>query len=402
MSREVWVLEARRTPIGRFCGALAPLGAVDLGVAAVRGLAAALAPRWEGGAAGVLREVEQTIFGVARQAGLGPNPARQIAVRAGVPVERPAWTVNMACASGLKAVALGAAAILAGEAELVLAGGTESMTNVPHLLPGLRRGSRLGHLEVPDAMYRDGFACPLAGMLMGETADLLARERGIDRARCDAWAAQSQQRCERARRSGRFAREIVPVELPAAPGAAPVRVLADEHPRDGVTPEKLAQLPPVFGAYGVTTAGNASGINDGAAAVLLAEAGWARARGLEPLARLGAWAEAALEPERMGLGPVPAVRRLLARTGCGLEAYEQIELNEAFAAQVLACVDELGLDPERVNPDGGAIALGHPIGCTGARLVTTLAHGLAVRGGRRGLVTLCVSGGLGMALELCR
>jgi acetyl-CoA C-acetyltransferase len=398
MSRQVWVLEAKRTPLGKYLGGLAPLSAVGLGMACARGVAASFEGRIEGG---ILAHVERTILGTARQAGLGPNPARQVAVRAGVPLDRTAFTVNMACASGLKSVALGAAAILSGEIDVALTGGMESMSNVPHIVPGLRNGLKLGHMPVTDAMYKDGFVCPLADMVMGKTADLLAKERGIDRERADAYAVESQNRCERARGAGRFRPEITPVEVPGRKGRGTV-VEHDEHPRDGVTPEKLAKLPLVFTDDGVTTPGNASGINDGASMVLLAEAGWARERGLEPLARVGAWAEAALEPERMGLGPVPAMRRLAARTGRAHDAYGTIELNEAFAAQALACIDELGLDPARVNPDGGAIALGHPIGCTGARLVTTLLHGMIARGEQFGLATLCVSGGLGMALELER
>ncbi|RME74682.1 MAG: acetyl-CoA C-acyltransferase, partial [Planctomycetota bacterium] len=280
--RAVWILEARRTPIGRFLGALAPLSGVDLGVAAVRSTAERLRQRL---GADPLTEVERVIFGTARQAGLGPNPARQIAVRAGVPIDRPAWTVNMACASGLKAVALGAAAIASGEIDVAVVGGTESMTNVPHLVPALRRGGKLGHLEVTDGMYRDGFHCPLADMLMGRTADLLASERGIDRERCDRWALTSQQRCERARGAGRFEREIVPLEVPGRRGEMQ-RVERDEHPRDGVTLEKLAKLRPVFSDDGVTTAGNASGSNDGAAAIVLGSEDGARERGLEPLGRV--------------------------------------------------------------------------------------------------------------------
>ncbi len=335
------------------------------------------------------------IFGHARQAGGGPNSARQIAFRAGVPVERPAFTVNQACGSGLQAVLSAARTLRCGEARVVLAGGTESMSNTPYLLPRARWGYRMGHAELTDGMYKDGFNDPLSGLVMGETSEELAEQTGVDRASSDAWARSSQSRCERARAAGRFAGEIVPVEVPGKKG--PTRVEQDEHPRDGVTLEELARLAPVFRPGGTVTAGNASGITDGAAALLVATESAARELGLVPLARLIDWQVVGVEPRIMGIGPVPAVSQLLARQGRSTREIDQVELNEAFASQVLACLKGLDFDPERVNPDGGAIALGHPIGATGARILVTLLHGLAARGGRLGIATLCVSGGMGLA-----
>ena len=384
-----------RTPIGKLGGALAPLSAADLGTAAA---AAALARA--GLLPGRADRVDQVIFGHARQAGGGPNTARQIAHRAGVPDDRPAFTVNQACGSGLQAVLCAARAIRLGEARVVLAGGTESMSNTPYLLPRARWGYRLGHAEIVDGMYRDGFDDPLSGLVMGETAEELAAETGIDRAAADAYALRSQQRCARARAAGRFAAEIVPVEVEGRKGR--VVVDRDEHPRDGVTPEALARMAPVFRGGGTVTAANASGITDGAAALVVASRQAAAELGLPVAARLLGWEVVGVEPRIMGIGPVPAVRRLLGRAGEGFDALDSIdaiELNEAFASQVLACLAGLGLaaDSERVNPDGGAIALGHPIGATGARILVTLLHGLEARQGRRGIATLCVSGGMGLA-----
>ncbi len=392
-----------RTPIGKFGGALASLSAADLGTAA----AVAALSRAGLGAENASR-IDQVIFGHARQAGGGPNTARQVAHRAGVPDDRPAFTVNQACGSGLQAVLCAARAILLGEARVVLAGGTESMSNTPYLLPRARWGYRLGHAEIVDGMYRDGFDDPLSGLVMGETAEELAVEAGIDRGAADAYAVRSQQRTERARAACRFAAEIVPVELAGKPGAAgrgapgkatPATLERDEHPRDGVTLEALARMAPVFRPGGTVTAANASGITDGAAALIVASRRAAEELGLPVAARLLGWEVVGVEPRIMGIGPVPAVRGLLARGGQTLDGIDAIELNEAFASQVLACLSGLGLaaDSERVNPDGGAIALGHPIGATGARILVTLLHGLAARRQRRGIATLCVSGGMGLA-----
>ena len=388
----VVVLGARRTPIGRFLGALAPLSGVELGVrAAVAALASAgVAPD----------EVDETLFGQARQAGAGPNPARQVSLGAGVPETRPALTVNQACGSGLAALLWARDRIRLGEARVVLAGGMESMSQVPHLLLRSREGYRLGHGDLVDAMYKDGFDCPLAGQVMGLTAETLADLHGIGREEQDRYAARSQARAVAARREGRFRNEIVPVEIA---GRRETRtVTEDEHPREGVTPESLGRLTPVFRDGGTVTAGNASGITDGAAALVLAAESWAREKGLEPLARLEAGATAGVDPRIMGMGPVPAVRALERQTGRPLGDYDLVELNEAFAAQVLAVDRELGFDPERMNVNGGAIALGHPVGASGARIAVTLIHEMIRRGSRTGLATLCVSGGLGVAASFTR
>ena len=376
-----------RTPIGKFGGVLASLTAADLGTAAAGGALAraGLDPA----------RVDQVIFGHGRQAGGGPNTARQIGFRAGVPVDRPAFTVNQACASGLQAVLSAARAILLGEAQVVLAGGTESMSNTPYLLPRARWGYRMGHAEIVDGMYQDGFNDPLSKLVMGETAEELAAEMGIDRAASDAYALESQLRCERARGEGRFASEIVPVKVAGKKGET--TVATDEHPRDGMTLEAMAKLPTVFRKEGAVTAGNASGITDGAAAIVVASRAAARELGLPIAARLVGWEVVGVDPRIMGIGPVPAVRRLFAKTGLDKSAIDAVELNEAFAAQVLACNQELGFDEARLNPDGGAIALGHPIGATGTRILVTLLHGMEKRGQERGIATLCVSGGMGIA-----
>jgi acetyl-CoA C-acetyltransferase len=376
-----------RTPIGKFGGVLTPLTAADLGTAAAKAALerAGLDPG----------RVDQVIFGHARQAGGGPNTARQIAFRAGVPVDRPAYTVNQACGSGLQAVISAARTILLGEAQVVLAGGTESMSNTPYLLPRARWGYRLGHAEIVDGMYQDGFNDPLSQLVMGETAEELAEQAGIDRCASDAWAVESQNRSERARANGRFASEIVPVTVPGKKGE--ITVDTDEHPRDGVTLESLTKLAPVFRKGGRVTAGNASGITDGAAAMVVASRRAAAELGLPVVARLVGWEVVGVEPRIMGIGPVPAVQRLLAKTGLDTGAVDEVELNEAFACQVLACLKDLDFPHETVNPDGGAISLGHPIGATGARILVTLLHGMAARGGERGIATLCVSGGMGLA-----
>jgi acetyl-CoA C-acetyltransferase len=387
LSRPLVLSAPVRTPIGKFGGALAPLSAADLGTAAAQ----AAIER-----AGVEPSViDQVLFGHGRQAGGGPNTARQVGYRAGIPQESPAQTLNQACGSGLQAVLSGARTLLLGEAEVVLAGGTESMSNTPYLLPRARWGYRLGNAELTDGMYRDGFNDPLSGLVMGDTAEELAEEAGIDRAASDAWAAGSQQRSERARGAGRFEREIVPVTVPGRKGDTVVE--RDEHPRDGITAESLARLKPVFREGGRVTAGNASGITDGAAALLVSTEEAAERHGLPVAGRLWDWEVVGVDPRIMGIGPVPAVNNLLGRWDLDYGDIHQVELNEAFACQVLACLADLPFDPERVNPDGGAISLGHPIGCTGARILVTLLHGLATSGGRWGIATLCISGGMGIA-----
>ena len=389
----VVITHALRTPIGRYLGSFSELSAADLGVWAVR--AVLESARVDPGSVGEL------VFGNARQAGGGPNVARQVSVRAGIPETTPAYTVNMACASGLKSILLAAESIQLGRCEVAVAGGTESMSGLPYLLPKLRQGYRFDHAPVLDAMYTDGFLCPLSKMLMGETAEKLARELEIPRVEQDRFALGSQEKAAAAQAAGRFRAEIAPVTLKTRQGET--RIDTDEHVRPGTTLEGLAKLAPVFDKdRGTVSAGNSSGITDGAAALLLMSARKAKELGLAPLARLGEAAQVGLDPSVMGLGPVPACRALAEKNGLALGDYELIELNEAFAAQVLACHRKMELPLERLNVNGGAIALGHPIGATGARIVVTLLHELARRQAKNGLATLCVSGGLGLAAAFHR
>jgi acetyl-CoA C-acetyltransferase len=341
-------------------------------------------------------DVDEAIFGCARQAGGGPNVARQIGHRAGLPDAVPAYTVNMACGSGLKSLHLAYKAVLDGDARVVLAGGAESMSRVPYLLTGARWGYRMGDQAAVDAMYQDGFLCSLSGQLMGETAETLAGMYKIGREEQDAFALRSQERAAAAIQGGRFDSEIVPVVAPAGKGEE--TVARDEHPRAETTLASLGKLPPVFKEDGGTvTAGNSSGITDGASAMLVMRRETAEALHVEPMARLLGVAAAGVDPKVMGLGVVPAVKRLLESLRLRLDDFDLVEVNEAFAAQVLACDRELHFDPDRLNVNGGAIALGHPIGATGARLATTLVHEMKRRGVRRGLATLCISGGMGLA-----
>ncbi len=391
---DAYILSAVRTPIGKFGGALASLSAADMGVVAARAAIerAAVQPR----------QIEETIFGNARQAGGGPNPARQISIRSGIPQEVPAYTVNKACASGIKSIALAFQEIALGNLDCVLAGGTESMSRLPYYLDGARWGYRLGNQELVDGMVRDGFFCPLAKMLMGETAEILAETYKVSRQEQDQFALVSQQRAAAAQSSGRFDAEIVPVTLEGKKGST---VFArDEHLFLDATLEKMAKLTPVFSKAGTSsgtiTAGNSSGITDGAAALVLASAAFVQQHNLKPLARILTVTSAGVDPRVMGIGPVPAIRKLEQKHGLSLSDFDLIELNEAFAAQVLACDRELRFDREKLNVNGGAIALGHPIGCTGTRITVTLLHEMLKRKARRGLATLCVSGGMGMALAL--
>jgi acetyl-CoA C-acetyltransferase len=386
----VFILSAVRTPIGKFGGALASLSAADIGVSA----ASAAMDR-----AGVRPgQIEETIFGNARQAGGGPNPARQISVRSGIPQEVPAFTVNKACASGMKAIALAYQAITLGDASCILAGGTESMSRVPYLLDQARWGYRLGNQELVDGMYRDGFFCPLAQMVMGQTAELLAGEYKISREEQDEFALTSQTRAARAISAGRFNDEIAPVVIEGKKGATTFS--KDEHPFPEASLEKLAKLPPVFSKIGTITAGNSSGITDGAAAMVVASEHFVKENNLKPLARIAAVTSAGVDPRNMGVGPVPALEKLENKHNLRLHDFGLIELNEAFAAQVLACDRVLNFNRDKLNVNGGAIALGHPIGCTGARITVTLLHEMRKRNTRRGVATLCVSGGMGMALAL--
>lgn len=389
--KPVFIAAARRTPIGRFGGSFKDLTAADLGVVAVRAVLeqTKIDPA----------RVAETIFGNGRQAGGGPNVARQISIRAGIPQEVPAWTVNQACGSGLKAVIEGARLIGLGEAEAVVAGGTESMSRLPFMLDGVRFGTKLGHIEATDGMYRDGFVCPMARMLMGETAEILAAERKISREEQDAFALGSQAKAGAAIAAGHFASEIAPVTL----GGKDAKVLStDEHARPDTTAASLAKLPPVFSKTGTISAGNSSGITDGAAATLLVSEAMLEELGLEPLARIEAHTVAGVDPKYMGIGPVPAVRKLFEKTGLGMGDFDLYELNEAFAAQVIACDRDLHFDAARLNVNGGSIALGHPIGATGTRILTTLLHEMKRRNVKRGLATLCISGGMGLALSVVR
>jgi acetyl-CoA C-acetyltransferase len=434
----VYIVSAVRTPIGKFGGLLAGFTQPDLGTIAVRAaieraFGSPLPPERApgefddrplgGGSAqdflndGASRSgprelpwhVDEVIFGNARPAGVGPNPARQVAWRAGLGDDVPGFTVNMACASGLRTVVLGWQEILAGQAEIIVAGGAESMSRVPYLLEG-RWGFRLGNQPLVDGMYRDGFNCPLSKLVMGETAEVLAEQYKIPRQEQDAFAVESHRRAARAAAECHFKAEIVPIDVGGKKGSV-TRMDKDEHVRPDVTLEALAKLPPVFHKTGSITAGNSSGITDGAAAVVLASEAKVRELNLKPLARIVDATVAAVDPRVMGIGPVPAVHRLTKRTGTKVEDYDAVELNEAFAAQVLACDRDLRFDRDRLNRNGGAIALGHPIACSGSRILVTLIHELrrssgtggrqtSPRTGRRGLATLCVSGGLGMAVEI--
>ena len=413
MTKDVFIVSAKRTPIGKFGGALAEMTAPDLGVHVVR---AALAQAFgklpaqripgesvSGATSNTKRawRVDELVFGNARPAGVGPNPARQIAWRAGLGDDVPAFTVNMACASGLRAILLGWQQIQLGAAEIVVAGGAESMSRVPYLIDA-RWGMRMGDQPLVDAMYRDGFLCPMAKMVMGETAEILADKYKITREEQDEFAVESHRRAAGAARDCRFSSEIAPLDLKDKKGNV-TRFEKDEHIRPDATLEGMAKLAPVFSKSGAITAGNSSGITDGAAAVVLVSEEKVRELHLKPIARLHAATVAAVDPKMMGVGPVPAVQKLEQKTGWKLNDYAAIELNEAFAAQVIACDRELHFDRAKLNPNGGAIALGHPIGATGARITTTLIHALQKlprTAGSRGLVTLCVSGGMGVAVAL--
>ena len=384
------ILEGARTPIGRFLGSFAELPAVDLGVLAAR--EAMRRSRVEPD------QIDQTILGHARQAGNGPNTGRQVSVRAGVPVEVSAYNVNIACGSGMKAVQLGAQQIALGDSEVVLAGGMENMTRVPFMLDRMRTGYRMGDARVYDAMYRDGLLDPLCGLLMGETAENLVDRYGLSRTEQDEFALESQRKA--AAGAERRAAELFAVDAPS--GKDTLTVTEDEHPRPDTTLKGLARLKPVFREGGSVTAGNSSGITDGAAAMVLMSASRAEAEGRQPLARIIGMSWAGVPPEIMGIGPVPATKKVLERTGLSLADIDLIEINEAFAAQVLACERELKFDRDRLNVHGGGISLGHPIGMSGARIILSLAYAMRSRGAALGLATLCISGGQGLAVVLER
>jgi acetyl-CoA C-acetyltransferase len=389
---EVAIVGAARTPIGSFGGSLADVPVTQLGATVIAAALerAGLSPH----------QVDEVIMGNVLSAGVGMNPARQAAMSAGLPETVPATTVNKVCGSGLKAVALAAQAITLGDAEVVVAGGMESMSRAPYLLPKARFGYRMGHGEVLDHMIKDGLWCALEDCHMGNTAENVARDYEISREDQDRFAYESHMKAARAWQEGRFAEEVVAVEVQGRQGT--MRVDRDEHIRPDTSMEKLARLRPAFANGGTVTAGNASGINDGAAAVVLASKRKVRELGLEPLAWVKAYASAGVPPRIMGMGPVPAVRKVLERAGLSLGDIDLIEANEAFAAQSLAVGRELGWDWERVNVNGGAIALGHPIGASGARILVTLLYEMRRRQARRGLATLCIGGGQGIAMVVER
>lgn len=377
-----------RTPIGNFGGALAASSAAELGGLVARAaLERARVPA---------SAVDEVIVGHARQAGNGPNLARQVVRRAGLADGVPAFTINKACASGLQAIVSGAQSIRLGDGAVTLAGGTEHMSSIPFLAMDVRWGKKLGEQPLLDAMYRDGYLCPLCDQLMGETSETLATEYAIARDEQDAYALASNRRAARAWEEGRFAREVMPVTV--GDGKRAVTVTRDEHFRADASLDEMAKLKPVFRKDGTITAGNASAITDGAAAIVVLSEAAATRHGVTPQAALLGYTSVGVDPARMGLGPVPAVRRLLERHKLTLDEIAVVELNEAFASQVLACDRELRFDRERLNPNGGGIALGHPTGCSGARIVVTLLAELERVKGRYGLATLCVSGGLGMAV----
>jgi len=390
--KNVYLAGAVRTPIGKFGGTLLSWSAADLGelVASESLRRAGLNPE----------QVAESIWGCARQAGGGPNVGRQITYRAGIPETVPAYTVNQACGSGLKAIILAAQEIMLGRADVVLAGGTESMSRVPYFAEGARWGMRMGNSQLVDGMYRDGFSDPLSGLVMGETAENLARQYEISRTEQDEFALRSQQKAQAAIESGRFDDEVMSFQVG---GPKALRTFArDEHYRAGTTLQELAKLPPVFSKEGTVTAGNSSGITDGAAALVVLSEDGLKQSGATPQARIVDYEITGVAPEIMGIGPVPAIRALLKRQQLTLDQIDLIELNEAFAAQVIGCDRELHFAADRLNVNGGAIALGHPIGCTGVRITTTLVHEMQKRQARFGLATLCVSGGMGLALLLER
>jgi acetyl-CoA C-acetyltransferase len=384
------IIEGARTPIGRFLGSFADTPAVDLGTLAAEEAMrrADIAPE----------QIDQTILGHARQAGNGPNTGRQVSVRSGVRIDIAAYNVNMACGSGMKAVQLAAQQIALGDADVVLAGGMENMSRVPYLFPEMRRGHRLGDTQIVDAMYRDGLLDPLCGLVMGETAENLVDRYDLTREEQDEFALGSQHKA--AAGAPRRAEELFPVETLL--NGRPVTVSEDEHPRPDTTLEGLAMLKPVFREGGSVTAGNSSGITDGAAAMVMMSETHAKAEGREPLARIVAWSWAGVPPELMGIGPVPATAKVLDKTGLTIADFDLIEMNEAFAAQVIACERELKFDRDRLNPNGGGISLGHPIGMSGARIILALAYELRATGKSLGLATLCISGGQGLAVVLER
>ncbi|MBP5076687.1 acetyl-CoA C-acetyltransferase [Pseudomonas chlororaphis] len=391
--QDVVIVAATRTAVGSFQGSLANISAVDLGAAVIRQLLA------QTGLEGA--QVDEVIMGQVLTAGAGQNPARQAAIKAGLPHAVPALTLNKVCGSGLKALHLGAQAIRCGDAEVIIAGGQENMSLANYVLPGARTGLRMGHSQIVDSMISDGLWDAFNDYHMGITAENLVDKYGISREAQDAFAAASQQKAVAAIEGGRFVDEITPVLIPQRKGD-PIAFATDEQPRAGTTAESLGKLKPAFKKDGTVTAGNASSLNDGAAAVILMSAAKAKALGLPVLAKIAAYANAGVDPAIMGIGPVSATRRCLDKAGWSLEQLDLIEANEAFAAQSLSVGKELGWDASKVNVNGGAIAIGHPIGASGCRVLVTLLHEMLKRDARKGLATLCIGGGQGVALAIER
>ncbi|MFB9123358.1 acetyl-CoA C-acetyltransferase [Paraburkholderia dipogonis] len=390
---DVVIVSAARTAVGKFGGSLAKIAAPELGATVIRAVLerAGLKPE----------QVSEVILGQVLTAGSGQNPARQAVIKAGLPTAVPGMTINVVCGSGLKSVMLAANAIIAGDADIVVAGGQENMSAAPHVLPGSRDGFRMGDAKLIDSMIVDGLWDVYNQYHMGVTAENVAKEYGITREQQDAFAALSQNKAEAAQKAGRFDDEIVPVEIPQRKGE-PLRFATDEFVRHGVTAESLAGLKPAFSKEGSVTAANASGLNDGAAAVLVMSAKKAEALGLKPLARIKAYATSGLDPKVMGMGPVPASRRCLERAGWTPADLDLMEINEAFAAQACAVNQQMGWDTSKINVNGGAIAIGHPIGASGCRILVTLLHEMQKRDAKKGLASLCIGGGMGVALALER
>lgn len=391
--KEVVIVSAVRTPVGSFGGSLSQIPAVELGATAVKEAIAR---------AGIAPEqVDEVIMGNVLQSTLGQNPARQAAVKAGIPHDVPAWTVNKVCGSGLKAVVCAAQAIIAEDAEIVVAGGMENMSLAPYALPKARTGYRMGNDTIIDTMVNDGLTDAFANIHMGITAENIAEKFNISREGQDSYAVTSQNRAEAAIRDGKFNEEIVPISIPQRKGE-PLLVAQDEYPRFGTSLDSLAKLRPAFKQNGTVTAGNSSGINDGAAALVLMSREKAEELGLAPLATITSWASAGVDPAIMGTGPIPASRKALAKAGLTIDDMDLVEANEAFAAQTLEVAKELELDPAKTNINGGAIAIGHPIGASGARILVSLLHELKQQDARRGLATLCIGGGQGIAMVVER
>jgi acetyl-CoA C-acetyltransferase len=390
---DVVIVSAARTAVGKFGGSLAGIPAVELGSIAIRAALerAGLKPG----------QIDEVIMGQVLTAGAGQNPARQASIKAGLPTSVPAMTINKVCGSGLKAVMLAANAIIAGDSKIVVAGGQENMSAAPHVLPGSRDGFRMGDAKLIDSMIVDGLWDVFNQYHMGVTAENVVKEYGITRAAQDAFAADSQNKAEAAQKSGRFDDEIIPVEIPQRKGE-PIRFAHDEMVRHGVTAESLANLKPAFSKDGSVTAASSSGINDGAAAVVVMSAEQARQLGLTPLARIKAYSNAGVDPSVMGIGPVPASRTCLERAGWSVSDLDLMEINEAFAGQALAVHQQMGWDVSKINVNGGAIAIGHPIGASGCRILVTLLHEMVKRDAKRGLASLCIGGGMGVALAVER